>query len=78
MDAGTGALLCTKARAAVARCAARPPFPLPSPRSNWRRGQCGGYSVSVLLKELDRRGLVMAREEMSSGKRICIFRNLAC
>lgn len=47
-------------------------------RSDWRRGQCGGYSVSVLLRELDRRRLVLAREETVDGKRVCIFRNLAC
>lgn len=50
----------------------------PSSRSNWRTSVCGGHSVSVLLKELDRRGLVVAREDTSGGKRICYFRNLAC
>ncbi len=47
-------------------------------RSNWKSGTCSGHSVSVLLKELDRRGLVVAREETSGGKRICYFRNIAC
>lgn len=56
-----------------------PCLPAPCPlRSDWRRGRCGGYSVSVLLRELDRRRLVLAREEMVSGKRVCFFRNLAC
>ncbi|KAL4425594.1 hypothetical protein ABPG75_009610 [Micractinium tetrahymenae] len=45
---------------------------------NWRQARCSGHSVSVLLRELDRRGLVVAREETSGGKRVCIFRNLAC
>ncbi|PRW33516.1 hypothetical protein C2E21_7559 [Chlorella sorokiniana] len=45
---------------------------------NWRTSTCGGHSVTVLLKELDRRGLVVAREDTSGGKRICYFRNIAC
>ncbi|KAI7843031.1 hypothetical protein COHA_003363 [Chlorella ohadii] len=45
---------------------------------NWKSGTCSGHSVSVLLKELDRRGLVVAREDTSGGKRICYFRNIAC
>lgn len=56
-----------------------PPCALLCRRSNWR-AHCGGYSVTVLIKELDRRGLVWAhmRRRPAGDGLEAVFVNRAC